>query len=337
MKKVLITGGAGFVGLHLAKALLDKDYEVTLIDNFSRPNDDEDFRKVTQHENCKSIKGDITSLNTFQYLQKDYYDYIYHLAAFNGTANFYNHPVEVLKTGVIGTINILDWIVNQSKGKILYTSSCEAYAGTMKVMGRKFPIPTPEEVPLSIDDVKNVRWSYGVGKLTSEVAFNCYKHGRDFDRFTIVRPHNFFGPRMGFEHVVAQFIDRIIKDESPFKIYGGKETRSFNYIGNVIDSLIMIMESKETNGEIYNIGNDKEEMKIIDLAKMLFKVANKKPNFEVLPAPEGSVKRRCPNIDKLRGLGYDIIYSTEEGLEKTYRWYVDNYDWYSIKGRRNQK
>ena len=99
----------------------------------------------------------------------------------------------------------------------------------------------------------------------------------------------------------------------------------------------MIMESKETNGEIYNIGNDKEEIKIIDLAKMLFKVANKKPNFEVLPAPEGSVKRRCPNIDKLRGLGYDIIYSTEEGLEKTYRWYVDNYDWYSIKGRRNQK
>ena len=79
MKKVLITGGAGFVGLHLAKSLLDKDYEITLIDNFSRPNDDEDFRKVTQHENCKSIKGDITSLNTFQYLQKDYYDYIYQI------------------------------------------------------------------------------------------------------------------------------------------------------------------------------------------------------------------------------------------------------------------
>ena len=95
MKKVLITGGAGFVGLHLSKYLLENDYEVTLIDNFARPNDDEEFLRVVKHRNCKSITGDITSLNTFQYLQKDYYDYIYHLAAFNGTSNFYNHPVEV--------------------------------------------------------------------------------------------------------------------------------------------------------------------------------------------------------------------------------------------------
>ena len=311
MKKVLITGGAGFVGLHLAKHLLDNNYEVTLVDNFSRPNDDEDFLKVVKHKNCKSIKGDITSVNTFQYLEKNYYDYIYHLAAFNGTANFYKY-------------------------KILYTSSCEAYAGTMKVMGDKFPIPTAEDIPLAIDDVTNVRWSYGVGKLTSEIAFNCYKEGRGFDRYCIVRPHNFFGPRMGFEHVVAQFIERIISNETPFKIYGGEETRSFNYIDNVTESLVMLMEKDETNGEVYHIGNDKEEMKIIDLAKMLFEIAGKEPIFDILPAPEGSVKRRCPNIDKLRGLGYDIIYPTKEGLEKTYNWYVDNYDWYSLKGKRKR-
>ena len=148
-----------------------------------RLKEDEDFLKVVKHKNCKSVKGDITSVNTFQYLEKNYYDYIYHLAAFNGTANFYKYPIEVLKAGVIGTINLLDWIVDQDKGKILYTSSCEAYAGTMKVMGDKFPIPTSEDIPLAIDDVTNVRWSYGVGKLTSEIAFNCYKHGRDFDRY----------------------------------------------------------------------------------------------------------------------------------------------------------
>ena len=78
MKKVLITGGAGFVGLHLARHLLNNNYEVTLVDNFSRPNDDEDFLKVVKHKNCKSVKGDITSVNTFQYLEKNYYDYIYH-------------------------------------------------------------------------------------------------------------------------------------------------------------------------------------------------------------------------------------------------------------------
>ena len=224
MEKVLITGGAGFVGLHLSRYLLENNYEVTLVDNFSRPNDDEDFLKVTAHKNCKTKRGDITSVDTFQRLEKNYYDYIYHLAAFNGTANF-------------------DWIVSQDKGKVLYTSSCEAYAGTMKVMGDRFPIPTAEDIPLSIDDVTNVRWSYGVGKLTSEIAFNCYKHGRDFDRYCIVRPHNFFGPRMGFEHVVAQFIERIISNETPFKIYGGEETRSFNYIDNVTESLVMLMET----------------------------------------------------------------------------------------------
>ena len=163
------------------------------------------------------------------------------------------------------------------------------------------------------------------------MALNSYKSQYDFDNFSIVRPHNFFGPRMGFEHVIPQFVDRIIKKETPFKIYGGDETRSFCYIDNVIKSLVMIQESDKTNGETYHVGNDKEEITIMDLAKMLFEIAGKEPNFEILPAPEGSVKRRCPNIDKLRGLGYDVIYPTKEGLERTYNWYVDNNNWYYPK------
>tara|TARA_R100001594_G_scaffold5547_1_gene17048 strand:- start:10470 stop:11471 length:1002 start_codon:yes stop_codon:yes gene_type:complete len=331
MRKVLITGGAGFVGLHLSKYLLDRGYEVTIIDNFARPNNDDEFLEVIENENCKPITGDITTTQLFDELPKNYYDDIYHLAAINGTSNFYNHPVDVFKVGIIGTLNVLDWVVKQNKGKVLYTSSCEAYAGTMRMMKDDFPIPTPENIPLSVDDVSNVRWSYGTGKLASEVALNSYKSQYDFDNFSIVRPHNFFGPRMGFEHVIPQFVDRIIKKETPFKIYGGDETRSFCYIDNVIKSLVMIQESDKTNGETYHVGNDKEEITIMDLAKMLFEIAGKEPNFEILPAPEGSVKRRCPNIDKLRGLGYDVIYPTKEGLERTYNWYVDNNNWYYPK------
>tara|TARA_B100000287_G_scaffold355201_1_gene345743 strand:- start:77 stop:1057 length:981 start_codon:yes stop_codon:yes gene_type:complete len=321
MRNVLVTGGAGFVGLHLTKYLLDKGYEVTLIDNFARDYNDVDFIEVTSHTNCKSINGDITTTKIFDELPQNYFDDIYHLAAINGTSNFYKHPVDVFKVGIIGTLNVLDWVVRQNKGKVLYTSSCEAYAGTMRMMKDDFPIPTPENIPLSVDDVSNVRWSYGTGKLASEVALNSYKSQYDFNNFSIVRPHNFFGPRMGFEHVIPQFVDRIVKGENPFKIFGGDETRSFCYIDNVIEALVMIQESNVTNGETYHVGNDHEEIKIIDLAKKLFDLAGVNPTFEILDAPQGSVKRRCPNIDKIRKLGYDVKYSTDYGLEKTYQWY----------------
>lgn len=332
MKNVLITGGAGFVGFNLCKELLKKEYIITVIDNFSRPNDDEDFLYVKNHKNTTFVKGDITDKSIYDKLPTNHYDYIYHLAAFNGTGNFYKYPDKVLKAGVLGMIHLLDWLMPQTRGKILFTSSSETYAGTLKVMGEeKFPIPTPEDISLSIDDVTNVRWSYGGGKLMSEIALYCYQKAYDFNRFSIVRLHNIYGPRMGFEHVMPQFIERIIQKDFPFKIYGGQETRSFCYIEDVLDSLIRIMESNETNTEIINVGNDDEEIKIIDLATMLFEIAGIDPNFDIQPAPQGSVSRRCPDITKLKSLGYTKLNTLREGLEKMYDWYVSNYSWYSKK------
>ena len=128
---------------------------------------------------------------------------------------------------------------------------------------------------------------------------------------------------MGFEHVIPQFVNRINKGENPFKIYGGDETRSFCYIDNVIEALVMIQESNETDGETYHVGNDHEEIKIIDLAEKLLDIAGVDFDFDIQPAPNGSVKRRCPNIDKIKKLGYKVKYSTDYGIEKTYDWYKD--------------
>ena len=111
MKKVLVTGGAGFVGFNLCKQLIKKDYEITVIDNFSRPNDDEDFKYVKNHKNTKFIKGDLTNEDFYDTLPKNHFDQIYHLAAVNGTGNFYKFPVKVLKVGIISMINLLDWLV----------------------------------------------------------------------------------------------------------------------------------------------------------------------------------------------------------------------------------
>ncbi len=321
-KRVLITGGGGFVGYHLAKHLVDNSYNVTILDNFIRSKADEELDKLLDEPNITFLKGDVTKQETFSSLDNEF-DYIYHFAAINGTENFYKIPDKVLKIGVLGIINILDWFVKQNKGKLMFASSSEAYAGTLKLIGDSFPIPTPEEVPLVIDDPSNVRWSYGAGKIVGEVAVHSYAKAYNLKNFVIIRYHNIYGPRMGFDHVIPQFISRIVKKESPFKIFGGQETRTFCYIEDAVRATRLVMESEKTNGQTIHIGRSDGEIKMIDLAKQLFDATNisSHPQIEILPAPAGSVLRRCPDTTKLKALGFKAKVSLNEGLKRTYDWY----------------
>lgn len=215
----------------------------------------------------------------------------------------------------------MEWVAKQEKKpEIIYTSSSEAYAGTAKVLGEQFPIPTPEDVPLTIDDVTNVRWSYGASKLIGEVAFYSYRKSHGIDKFKIIRLHNIYGPRMGNEHVISQFIDRYLSGARPFEIFGASNTRSFCYIEDVLDALDHVVYNG-INGEIYHIGNDDEEVSIEDLAKLIFDINEEEYDFKIHEAPAGSVNRRCPNIDKIKGLGHKKSVSLIEGLKKTYGWY----------------
>ncbi|MDD5193392.1 MAG: aminotransferase class I/II-fold pyridoxal phosphate-dependent enzyme [Candidatus Nanoarchaeia archaeon] len=320
MKRVLITGGAGFIGLHLAKHLAEDGYVVVIIDNFERGREDADFNELIKKNNVDFINGDITKYETFDLLEGEF-DYVYHLAAINGTENFYNLPDKVLRVGILGTLNILEWFSKQKKGKLLFSSSSEAYAGTMRLLKEKFPIPTPENIPLTVEDSSNVRWSYGASKILSEVAIYSYAKSRGLDRFSIIRYHNIYGPRMGYEHVIPQFIERIVNEENPFKIYGGEETRTFCYIDDAVKATRMVMETESTNKRIIHIGRSDGEIKIIDIAKELFKISGFYPTIEILEAPEGCVKRRCPDTTKLKEIGFEAKVSLEDGLRKTFDWY----------------
>ena len=325
MKKILITGGAGFVGFHLASKFINEGHNVCILDNFARPNEDKEFNKLQQNKNLTFIQKDASNENTWLSLPNNEFDIIYHLAALNGTANFYKYPAKVVKTGTLSTIYLLDYISKQdNKPKIIYTSSSEAYAGTAKVMGDDFPIPTPENIPLTIDDVTNVRWSYGASKLLGEVAFYCYAKTYNITNFNIVRLHNIYGPRMGCEHVISQFIKRFIDGEKPFNIYGGDCTRSFCYIDDVLDAFDKITRFG-VKEETYHIGNDDEEIAIKDLAEMLFDLNNREHDFIIHDSPEGSVNRRCPNIDKLKGIGHSKKVELKKGLKKTYNWYYEQF------------
>ncbi len=322
--RVLITGGAGFIGHGLSLHLAEQGYAVTVLDNLSRGRHDAEFKRLLAMPNVAFVDGDITDSATFRRLDGRY-DFVYHLAAINGTSNFYKMPDKVLKVGAFGIINMLEWFAKQPSGKLLFSSTSEAYAGALNLLGSAFPIPTPENVPLVVEDPANVRWSYGSSKIFSEVAMHAYAKARDMKRFVIVRYHNIYGPRMGFEHVIPQFIERIVNREEPFKIYGGSETRTFCYVDDALRATQLVMENSSTDGQTIHIGRSDHEISILDMANMLFSIADVKPQLSIQPSPPGSVGRRCPDTTKLRALGFEPTVSLEDGLGRCYASYKNEF------------
>ncbi len=316
MKKVLVTGGAGFIGFHLAKKL-SNEHEVVICDNLWRGKDDDELKQLVEKPNVAFVKCDLTKPEEVANLGENY-DEVYHLAAIQGTKNFYDKPHVVSRTNLLSCINILDWFVEKSrKGKMVYSSSSETYAGTVKCFKGK--VPTPEEIQLTVEDPYNPRWSYGASKIMGEVLFANYGKAYEIN-FATVRYHNVYGPRMGFDHVVPEFIERTLKQENPFQIYGGEDTRAFCYIDDAIAGTRLVMESNFNNATIH-VGNDKGEIKIVDLAKTLHKLMDYDVAINVNPAPKGSVPRRCPDITKLRLLGFEPKIDLETGLKHCVEWY----------------
>lgn len=321
---ILITGGAGFIGLHLARLHIKYGDSLTLVDNFFRGKEDADLAEVLGHKNVKLMQLDLTKPSDWDKIPGGF-DYVYHLAAVNGTDLFYKIPHEVLRINLLATIYGLEWFKDKNpEGKIMFTSSNEAYAGGLEAYNR-LPIPTPEDVPLVISDVRNPRWTYAGTKLIGEQLFISYAESFKL-RISIVRPHNFYGPRAGFNHVIPQFIERITKQVDPFPIYGADETRSFCYIQDAVEAMRLVMLSPKTNGETYHIGTP-EETVIRDLAEKLFKVSGWRPKkIEIHKSPAGSVKRRLADVSKInKAVGWQPKVSLEDGLALTYSWYKDKF------------
>ena len=322
LTKALVTGGLGFIGFHLAKHLAEKGDKVTICDNQFRGKLDDEARAFLKKTGSEYISMDMAEAEQFKKLGKDY-DRIYHLAAINGTKYFYEIPETVLRVNILSVINLLDWVKNTKCKDLLFSSSSEAYSGTIQKFG--WEIPTKEDVPLCIDDVNNPRYSYGGSKIAGELLFLNY--GKKYSlNVRIVRFHNIYGERMGYEHVIPEFCRRILDKTDPFPVFGGKETRSFIYVGDGVRASRLIMESEKTKGEIINIGSEKNELSIEELAKKLFTIAKVAPKIDVKEAPKGSVARRCPSIKKLiRLTGYSEQVSLDEGLKRTYEWYKKDY------------
>jgi len=301
-EQILITGGLGFIGSHIAKMLLDQKKKVTVFDNLSRGN----ILNLKKNKNLKIIIGDIRKLHDLKKSFKKIQTVI-HCAAINGTKNFYKKPIDVLEVGTLGIINLLKLCKQYNVKKFFLASSSEVYHLPQK-------IPTDENTRLTIPDVFNPRFSYGGSKIMSE-QLSIYYGKKFFNKTIIFRPHNVYGANMGRDHVIPELISKLRKNKNKIKIQGtGNETRSFIYIDDFISAFNLVFK-KGKNLNIYNIGTQ-ERVKITDLAKYILKNMNIMPTIQNAPLAKGGTLHRCPNIKKLRKLGFKPKYTLDDGIKK---------------------
>ena len=303
-KTFLVTGGTGFIGSNICQLLIKKNYKVRVFDNNSRGS----IRKINSIKNkIKFIKGDIRNKELLNKAMKNT-DAVIHLAYVNGTKYFYSKPVLILDIAVRGILNIIEGCLKNNIKELYLASSSEVYQTPNKV-------PTDEKEILKIPDIFNPRFSYGGGKILTELMGAHYGK-KYFKKLIIFRPHNVYGPNMGNEHVIPEFIKRFkfLKGKK-FKIQGsGNEIRSFIYIEDFLQAFNLLL-NKGKHLNIYNIGTS-EKIKIKDLANKLAKKFGKKITLNRTSLTKGSTKIRTPNINKIKKLGFKAKFNLDKGLSK---------------------
>jgi len=320
-KKYLVTGGSGFLGSAIVRRMVEKGYEIRILDNHFRNRED---HLKNLGAKIDFLKGDIRDFEVVCKALKGMNGVI-HLAFINGTEFFYNEPELVLDVGVSGMLNVLKACQKEDVRELVLASSSEVYQTADH-------FPTREEVALSIPDPLNPRYSYAGGKIISELlAVNFGR--RFFERVLIFRPHNVYGPNMGWEHVMPQIFMRMRErcqqnpqaNEIDLPIQGtGNETRSFIYIDDFVDAFMKVLEKGE-HLNIYHIGT-MEEVTISAMIQMLGDYFNKKITLEPQDLAAGSTKRRCPDIGKLKNLGFIPQIPLKKGLPRLAKWYDENAD-----------
>lgn len=313
----LVTGGSGFLGSNLVKALVDAGRRVRVLDN--------NFRGSRQRlgeylERVEFVEGDVRDRAVVDRAVSGV-SCVCHLAFINGTRYFYEQPVLVLDVGVRGTLNVLEAAVAAGVRDFVYASSSEVYQTPARV-------PTDESIPMMIPDPRNPRYSYGGAKLIGEIMTFNYGRGR-FARTVVFRPHNVYGPDMGFEHVIPELSVRLrrLANARPngvldLTIQGqGTETRAFCEVRDFTSGLLRVIDQGEDQG-VYHIGTD-EEVSIRELAQAIAATLGREIRIVPSPAPAGGTPRRCPDIGKLRALGYAPAFPLRTGLERTVSWYAE--------------
>jgi UDP-glucuronate decarboxylase len=306
MKRVLVTGGAGFIGSHLCESLLKKDYEVICLDNFftgSKKN----IVHLMQHPYFELIRHDITHPIFVEV------DEIYNLACPASPVHYQLNAIKTIKTNVMGTIHVLG-MAKRVKAKILQASTSEVY-------GSALVHPQPESYWGNVNPI-GVRSCYDEGKRCSEALCMDYKRQNDVD-VKIARIFNTFGPKMQQNdgRAVSNFIVQALKNED-ITIYGsGNQTRSFMYIDDLIEGLIKLMNTEKGYAGPVNLGNT-HEISMLELAQIIITLSGSNSKIIHLPALHDDPPQRKPDITLAKQkLAWEPIFNISEGLTKTIEYF----------------
>lgn len=317
MAKVLITGGAGFLGYHLARALVARGTRVDLVDNFTRAVRDPDLDELLRDARVRLIELDLLQHDSLTALDRDY-DVVFHLAAIIGVTHVLNRPYDVLVMNQALLTNVVELCRSQrALQRMVFSSTSEVYAGTLAAFGMR--IPTPEDTPLAVSALTAPRTSYMLSKIYGEAI--CHHSGLPF---TIVRPHNVYGPRMGMAHVIPELLKRTYEDVDGgrLQVYSVNHKRTFCFVADAVDLLLKIIDADSCRGLTLNLGSCDREFSIAEVARVVLDVVGRDLEIEEMPETAGSPARRAPDMSLARTLtGFESRIELREGVGRTYDWY----------------
>lgn len=308
--KVLITGGAGFIGFHLVKHYLKNNHSVVVIDNYITGSID-NLKEVSSDKNLQIIEADLID---YDFSSLSQFDIVYDLASPASPAVFEKLSFEIFKVNSIGLINLLDFFV-KSKSKIF------VFASTSEVYGDPKVDPQPETYFGNVHTT-GPRSAYDEGKRFAETVIAAYIRKYNIDA-RIARIFNTFGPFMNKNdgRFISNFINQALENKS-ITVYGdGKQTRSSCYVSDMVAGLAALGETNNLKGEIINLGNP-DERKVIEVAQLIKRLTNSLSEIVFQPIGEDDPKRRCPDIAKAKKLlNWQPKIGLEEGLKKTIKYF----------------
>jgi UDP-glucose 4-epimerase len=316
MKRILVTGGAGFIGSHMAEALINQGYEVIVIDNEST-GFLENIPKGAHY-----IKGDVSNKEDLNKAFDQDPDAVFHIAGQASTIKSFNDPCGDLNTNVIGTINIIESCLETKVPRLLYASSMTCYGH-------------PEKIPTPIDSVCRPISYYGITKYAAEryVHATAMRNDLDFDfNVTSFRMFNVYGERQSLENpyqgVMAIFISNVLNN-SPITIHSdGKQSRDFVYIRDVVDAWISAIDNSQAYGRVFNLGTGRG-LSINQLVDLILKANEKdRSSYPVVYKPErpGDQRHMRADISKIKSiLNWNPKTDMEQGIYNTIRWASDHW------------
>ena len=313
-KEIIITGGAGFIGFHLAKSLVKLNYKVTIWDDLSRGKLDNELKQLLKNKNINFLKINLKNKINIKKLN---ISHIFHLAGSVGVENIKKNPFSSFLNNISSLVNVINFANNQGKTiKLILFSTSEVYSNLIKNNLIKFPIKEGNSILVENQIID--RDSYFLSKLFNEKITQLSKLNH-----LILRPHNIYGPRMGYSHVVPELIKKFFETKNKkITIFSPYHKRAFCYIDDAINQIMKLSIKKSIKKGIYNIGNMKEEITMINLAKKIKKILHSKSLLRKGNITTGSPRRRVPDMSRtISTIKMKKFINLNNGLHKTIDWY----------------